>query len=179
MNDINETKSDFIADQTTPFITYSTAKMIAISLVLCGLCVSAYLSRPHIVVLIIAGLIVIFPTTLLYFRKKFFTYDNLSSISINLEEKLFRFKHKDKMIEFKSNDIAEWSSHEYGTRFISVVEITEITLKNGEKIFAHGGLGDLYHFLRRNKEKLDMPEENISWNYSYLFDHYKDLFSRS
>lgn len=179
MNDFCETKTDFTFNQTTSFITFSIAKVIVESLVLCGLCISAYLSRPHIIILIIVGLIVIFITTQLYFRKKFFTYDNLSSISINLEEKLFRFKHKDKIIEFKSNDIAEWWSYEYGTRFTSFVEITEIKLKNGEKIYAHGGLGDFYHFVRRNKEKLDMPEENISYSFGYLFAHYIELFPRS
>ena len=157
------------------FITRGILSSIVIFYFLGGLCVSAYCSNPHVVILLFAIFWILYPLPLLYCRWFFLKSDRDSTLSVDLETKQMIYKKNVNEFVFYSNDICKWSSYECGTRFISFVEITELTLNTGIKIYIHGGIGNVNYFLRRNKTVLCLPDEEIKHGIKYIYTHLKEL----
>ena len=95
----------------------------------------------------------------LYYRWKFFKYNENSSFTVDIEEKIFMYRHGDKEVRFKSSDVEEWSWSVYGMLgYTEIVDIVDIKLKDKKRIIIPCGIGNVRYFLRENEEKLLLPK---------------------
>ena len=106
----------------------------------------------------------------LYYRWKVFKYNRTTTFSIDLEQKIFTYKHGEDEITFASKDVEKWSMGNIGTWNTTFVGIVRIKLKDGKKIEISSGIGDVNGFLQKNWERLGIPEGTYRYG-----DNFKSL----
>jgi len=94
----------------------------------------------------------------LYYRWLVFRYNRTTIFSVDMEQKLFTYKHNEEETTFSSKDVEKWSMGEYRTWNTTFVGIVRIKLKNGKVIEISSGIGDVKGFLQEHWKQLDLPK---------------------
>ena len=156
-NDYTFSRSDGL------FINYDVIMHVGIYWPLMGLCIYMGMSHPNVYMIllsILACIILVFSCINLYQRWLLFKIEGSTTLSINVEQKTFIYKHKNIVLAFNSNDIEKWYWHAYHFDPVNCVlaEIVEIRLKNGNKVIISNGIGSVLDFFRENWKELGLPE---------------------
>jgi hypothetical protein len=96
-------------------------------------------------------------------------------LSINIETGTFTYKNRNNVFTFNSNDIEEWWYYTYGTTLNTYIDITELTLKDGKRVFLSSGIGNVNYFMSRHKKDLNLPEQNFGYSLKYLYRYMKEI----
>nr|MCR5049961.1 hypothetical protein [Paludibacteraceae bacterium] len=140
-----------------------------------------YVKSPpsYIFLLLIAVFALGFPAFLLYCRYYFMKYDEPTIFSINIKEKSFTYQREDKKVVFHANEIAEWWRYRYGpVSGDPMVQILEFRLKNGESVFVSNDADNIRFVLYKNKEILELPEEEDAYALWRLYSLLKRILPK-
>lgn len=155
--------------------TFGVVRTIIIWFLFGGLCVYTYFSDTHVILLILASYLFLYPTILLFCRYICIKHNECIEFSIDMSQKAFACKYDNNILVFRSTDVKEWRSYKYGTRFASFVEIIEFRLNDGEKIYISSGIEEVETFLRINNKTLELPEENFGFGLIHLYKYIKNV----
>lgn len=119
-----------------------------------------YLYILMIITILILAYIMTYPSFFkyLYYRWLVFTYNKTTTFSVDIEQKLFVYKHDEEEISFTSADVEKWSVGAHETWNTTFIRIIRIKLKNGKKVEISSGIGDVEEFLQEHREQLGLPK---------------------
>ncbi len=133
-----------------------------------------YLYILFILAILLFALLMAYPSgcKYLYYRWLIFKYNNSTELVIDIDNKIFNYKHDNNEIAFLSEDVEKWSYGAFRTWNTTFVTIVRITLKNGKKIEISSGTGNVHKYLQENWELLGIPKGTYRYG-----DDFKSLQS--
>ncbi len=94
----------------------------------------------------------------LYYRWLVFNYNKNTTLSIDMAQKTFTYKHEEDLITFTSSDVERWSWCEYRKWNTTYVKVVRFKLKSKKTINISSGIGDIDVFLQENWKALGLPK---------------------
>lgn len=145
------------------YINFEIILHVVIYWPLMGLCIYMGVLNPNIYIIllsIIACLVLLVSGINLYQRWQLFKIEESTSLSIDVKQRTYIYKHNDIVIDFVSNDIEKWYWHIYHLDPVNTVlaEMVEIRLKSGKKIIVSNAIGPVLDFFRENWKELGIPK---------------------
>ena len=172
---MNNNSNYVFSSSDTSFITSDIFRSMMTFGISAGLSIRLYLQQPHSLSLFLSIFLIIYPIPFLYYRWRLFKYNENSLLSINIETGTFTYKNRNNVFTFNSNDIEEWWYYTYGTTLNTYIDITELTLKDGKRVFLSSGIGNVNYFMSSHKKDLNLPEQNFGYSLKYLYRYMKEI----